>query len=124
MKEQIYAIIASTEARQNILERNSGFHESRVFVANDKGITAKILRQTSGKGMDVLLSCSTTNPCHTYWECLAPFGRVIDISGDDQMDTPSISMSSLPRGAIFTSFDLELLNQFQPAAISRYVTSK
>ena len=30
MNEQICAIVASTEARQNILERNSGIHESRI----------------------------------------------------------------------------------------------
>lgn len=114
----------SNQNRQNTPDLNFGIPQSQIFVAGDKDIKTKVLGQTSGRGVDVILSCSKNSRFHAYWECLAPFGRVIDAGGDDGIDNPSISIGSLPRGASFTAFDLELLRQFNPAAISRYESLK
>ena len=114
----------SEQTRQNILDLNVGIPQSQIFVAGDKDIKTKVLGQTNSRGVDVILSCSNIYHSYAYWECLAPFGRVIDVGGDDGIDNHSIGISSLPRGASFTSFDLELLRQSNPAAISRYESLK
>ena len=114
----------SDQTRQTILDLNVGIPQSQIFVAGDKDIKTKVLGQTSHRGLDVILSCSNIDHSHAYWECLAPFGRVIDVGGDDGIDNPSVSISSLPRGASFSSFDLKLLRRSNPAAISRYESLK
>ena len=110
----------SNELRQDILALNLSIAENQVFLTGDKDVTRKILQQTSGRGADVVLSCSEHQRSHDYWKCLAPFGRVIDTSGDEGTDLPCISLSNLPRGTTFASFYLELLGQTSPAAVSRY----
>ena len=110
----------SNEARKELSEQSFGIPESQIFVTDDQGVTNEILRQTGGRGVDVMLSCSVNDRSHKYWGCLAPFGRIVEVGVDEPTDAPNLSMSSLPRGATFVSFDLELLGQTQPTAVSRY----
>ena len=109
----------SDQARQSLLEQNSGVSKHQIFATCDTAI-AEILRQTCDGGVDVILSCLEEDNSHEYWDCLAPFGTVINVGGGDRVNTPDVSMSVLPRGATYSSFDLELLSKSQPAAISRY----
>lgn len=110
----------SNGARKKLSEQSSGIPESQIFVTDDQGVTNEILRHTGGRGVDVMLSFSVNDRSHKYWGCLAPFGRIVEVGGDEPTDAPNISMSSLPRGATFVSFDLELLGQTQPVVVSRY----
>ena len=108
----------STEARQELLALDFGIPESQIFETDNESITG-IMQHTGGRGVDVILSCWGGDQCYEYWGCLAPFGRIIHVGGDEHLEAPYISMSSLPRGATFASFDLSLLGQSRSAAVSR-----
>ena len=58
---------------------------------------------------------------HEYWNCVAPFGRFVDISRVEVGCNGRLEMKPLARHASFMSFDLEIIADEKPKIIAEYV---
>ncbi|KAK2770361.1 pksn polyketide synthase for alternapyrone biosynthesis [Colletotrichum kahawae] len=79
-----------------------------------------ILRQTDGRGVDLILNCRQALPTSTWFECLADFSFFVDICGQNASRPVNASPA---RNATVVHVDLSQLLQAKPALVSRLFKS-
>ncbi|PYH86334.1 hypothetical protein BO82DRAFT_380441 [Aspergillus uvarum CBS 121591] len=94
---------ATSEAQKAFLCANFGLPECDVFLSNDHLLASKLKQTTEGKGLDVIVGPCNAEANPTLNQCLAPCGRMVDISWGPvshsqrarQMLTPNTSYTLL-----------------------------
>ncbi|KAF5520959.1 Reducing polyketide synthase FUB1 [Colletotrichum aenigma] len=93
---------------------------TRIFEDISDHCKKSILRQTNGRGVDLILNCRQALPTSTWFECLADFGFFVDISGENA----SLPFNTSPaRNATVVKADLSQLLQAKPVLVSRLFMS-
>lgn len=93
---------------------------TRIFEDISDHCKKSILRQTDGRGVDLILNCRQALPTSTWFECLADFGFFVDISGENVSHSVNTSPA---RNATVVKADLSQLLQAKPALVSRLFMS-
>ncbi|KAF3798813.1 Reducing polyketide synthase FUB1 [Colletotrichum gloeosporioides] len=93
---------------------------TRIFEDISDHCKKSILRQTDGRGVDLIVNCRQALPTSTWFECLADFGFFVDISGENASHSVNTSPA---RNATFVMADSSQLLQAKPALVSRLFKS-
>ena len=72
---------------------------------------------TNGKGVDVVLNSLAGDQLRITWECMAPFGRFVEIGKRDITRNMNLDMSRFERNVGFTAVDLTDLVHQRPAIL-------
>jgi NADPH:quinone reductase-like Zn-dependent oxidoreductase len=67
------------------------------------------MKQTSNRGVDVILNSLTGDLLHDSWQAIAELGRFVEIGKRDIVDSGKLNMELFARSATFTAFDLACL---------------
>ncbi|KAI1821188.1 polyketide synthase [Xylaria intraflava] len=102
----VYATVGS-QAKKEWIVNQLGVPESHIFDSHDAASFVKGVRDaTGGRGVDVILNSLTGDLMHSSWECIAPFGRFIEVGKRELIDAGKLDMSVFLRSVTFTAFDL------------------
>jgi NADPH:quinone reductase-like Zn-dependent oxidoreductase len=107
---EIYATAGSKEEIEH-LHSSWNIPQNRVFSSKDVSFRAGILRETSGEGVDVVLSSLSCELAQASWDTVAEFGRHISIGSD-------IGDAARPNRS-FHHVDWNRLQSTKPAIIQR-----
>jgi NADPH:quinone reductase-like Zn-dependent oxidoreductase len=110
---EIYAT-AGTPEKVKFLIDNFGIDADHIFSSRELSATAKIMKATGDKGIDVILCSAAGEQMHETWRCIAPMGRFIEVGRTNVLNHGSLSMEIFQRNATFSSFDIELLFKQKP----------
>jgi NADPH:quinone reductase-like Zn-dependent oxidoreductase/short-subunit dehydrogenase/acyl carrier protein len=77
----------------------------------------EIRRETGGAGVDVVLNSIAGEPAIRSLDCLAPYGRFIEIGKRDLLDDRRIGLRPFLRNLSYTSFDLRQLLVDRPQEV-------
>ncbi|KAI9146991.1 Highly reducing polyketide synthase virA [Paramyrothecium foliicola] len=102
----IVYVTASSVRKREYLVQELGLPPSHVFQSRDLSFREGIRAATSGKGVDVVLNSLTGDLMHASWDCLAAFGRFIEVGKRELVDAGKLNMDVFLRNATFTAFDL------------------
>jgi acyl transferase domain-containing protein/acyl carrier protein len=102
---------AGSEARREIL-RTSGI--SHVYDSRTPAFAEQILRDTSGRGVDIVLNSLTGPLQRASLEVLAPGGRFIEIGKKDIYGDTWLELSPFKRNLSFFAVDLALMCSTSP----------
>ena len=80
--------------------------EDYIFHSRDTSFAQGITRVTDGVGVDVVLNSLAGEGLRASWECIAPFGRFIEIGKADIMANSSLPMGIFARNVTFAAVDL------------------
>ncbi|KAI1419983.1 hypothetical protein F5Y12DRAFT_720070 [Xylaria sp. FL1777] len=111
---EIFATVGTDDKKAELLRMGFGIKEDHIFHSRDKFTARKILEQTRGKGIDVILCNARGDLMHEYWRVTADGGRFVEIGRTEVLDNGSLSLDIFRRNATFTSFDLEVMSQTKP----------
>lgn len=100
----IYAT-AGSPARRRFITSRLGIPESQVFGSRDTSFAEQVKKATSGRGVDVVVNYLAGDLLQAGWECVAPFGRFVEIGKRDLADAGRLDMHVFLRNATFTAFD-------------------
>ena len=64
------------------------------------------MKETNGRGVDVVLNSLTGDLLHASWNCCGEFARFIEVGKADILDSGKLDMSVFKCGATFSAFDL------------------
>ena len=103
----IFATAGSKEKRQ-ILTEEFGIPADHVFNSRDLSFTKGILRLTHGKGVDVVLNSLSGEALRKTWECVATYGRFIEVGKKDILDNSGLDMRPFLTNATFASVNAEV----------------
>ena len=82
--------------------------DDHIFNSRDLSFAKAIMRCTSGQGVDVVLNSLAGEALRQTWECIAPFGRFIEIGKKDILANSGLEMMPFLRNATFAGVNLEV----------------
>ncbi|EHK99373.1 putative Phthiocerol synthesis polyketide synthase type I PpsC [Glarea lozoyensis 74030] len=88
----IYVTVGTEEKKQH-LKDTYGISDDQILFSRDISFAQGIKRLTKGRGVDVVLNSLSGESLAASWECVAPFGRFIEIGKKDIQSHNKISMS-------------------------------
>lgn len=84
-------------SKKRVLTDRFGIPDDHIFYSRNGSFSQGVMRMTRGTGVDVILNSLSGQALRETWECIAPYGRFIEIGKVD-----IASNSSLPMAPIFS----------------------
>jgi NADPH:quinone reductase-like Zn-dependent oxidoreductase/malonyl CoA-acyl carrier protein transacylase len=103
---EVFVTVGSDDKKQLMIE-HFGIHEERIFYSRDDSFV-DALRNITGS-VDVILNSLSGNLLHASWECIAPYGRFIEIGKMDIASNSSLPMKFFARNVTFAAVDIHHL---------------
>ncbi|ORY63395.1 uncharacterized protein BCR38DRAFT_410325 [Pseudomassariella vexata] len=115
---EIYATVGSPDKKQFIME-NYGIPEDHIFSSRDTSFGPAIREMTGGAGVDVVINSLAGEFLRETWDCIAHFGRFIEIGKRDITSNTRLEMAKFNYNATFSSVDLTVLAAERPVHMAR-----
>lgn len=104
----IFGTVDNTSQKEYIT-RHFNIPDSHLFFHHGRDFAKEIMWVTGNKGIEVIVN-SLAEDIETLslsWNCIAPYGRFIDLNAGHQMtDNSRLEMANFSKDALFASFDL------------------
>ena len=115
---KIFGTVGSVNKKTFLME-NYGIPEDSIFYSRDTSFAQGVLDATNGVGVDMALSSLAGEQLRATWQCMAPFGRFVEIGKRDIMTNMNLQMAPFESSVSFMAFDLGDLIQRRPAQMLR-----
>ena len=115
---EIYVTVGSNAKKQLVIERY-GIPESHIFSSRNTSFAEGIKRMREGRGIDVILNSLSGEQLIASWECIAPFGRFIEIGKNDILAHNKISLFPFARNVTFSAVDMAVMGLERPKHVRK-----
>lgn len=119
---EIFATVGSQEKKKLLMDLYA-IPENHIFDSRGMSFKMGVKRMTKGKGVDVILNSLSGESLQGSWECLAPFGRFVEIGRNDILKGNSLPMLPFDRNRTFTAVNLVHMFSERPSAINTMMQS-
>ncbi|KAI0388440.1 hypothetical protein F5Y17DRAFT_463704 [Xylariaceae sp. FL0594] len=102
---EIFGTVGLDEKKQLLVDK-FGIPADHIFYSRDTSFARGIKRVTKNYGVDVVLNSLTGDNLRASWECLAPFGRFIEIGKTDIEANAGLPMAGFRGNITFTAVDI------------------
>ncbi|KAF7587147.1 hypothetical protein BBP40_007675 [Aspergillus hancockii] len=119
---KVFATVSSPEKKQFLIG-NYGIAERRIFYSRDSSFKEGVLSATNGEGVDLVLNSLAGDLLRASWDCVAPFGRFVELGKKDILRNTRLEMSCFDRNVSFSSVDLTVISEKRPK-VMRNLLSK
>lgn len=99
-----------------------GLPRERIFNSRNTSFQPDLMRATAGRGVDVVLNSLSGNLLHASWECVAKFGRMVELGKRDFISHGMLNMSLFEANRAFFGVDLAQVCKETPKILKRFVT--
>jgi acyl transferase domain-containing protein/NADPH:quinone reductase-like Zn-dependent oxidoreductase len=110
---EIFVTVGSPEKRE-LIKKNFGIADENIFSSRTLTFGQAIQRRTNGKGVDVVLNSLSGNATRESQNCLAQFGRFIEVGKKDLLSNARMETQYLERNATFAAVDFSMVAQHMP----------
>ncbi|KAL9116075.1 MAG: hypothetical protein Q9227_000444 [Pyrenula ochraceoflavens] len=93
------------DEKKRLLVDNLNIPEDHVFYSRNTSFAKAVMRMTNGYGVDVVLNSLSGDKLVASWECVAPFGRFIEIGKADINNNSGLPMSQFAKNVTFSTVD-------------------
>ncbi|KAI0810057.1 polyketide synthase PksD [Xylaria sp. FL0064] len=115
---EIFATVGYADKKQLLVD-DYGIPADHIFYSRSNSFTfaQSIMRATNGYGVDVILNSLVGEGLRASWECIAPYGRFVEIGKADINANLPLPMAPFAVNATFASVDVRhmLVNRKQSA---------
>ncbi|KAI9879283.1 MAG: hypothetical protein M1830_009013 [Pleopsidium flavum] len=112
-------VTVGTESKRDFVIKKYGIQPDHIFSSRDTSFAAGVLAMTQGKGVDIVLNTLAGALLQESFNCIAPFGRFIEIGKRDLELNSSLEMGAFTRAVSFSSIDLLALGIHKGHEINR-----
>lgn len=109
---EIFATVGTVEKKKLLVEQ-FGITEDHIFSSRDDTFAKGIMRRTSGKGVDVIMNSLSGDALRQTWNCIAPFGRFVELGKRDFTVNSRLEMKHFEKNVSFTGLDVPLHTHFE-----------
>ena len=102
---EIFVTVGSEE-KKAVLMNAYGIKEDHIFNSRNLDFVKGIMRMTDGKGVDVVLNSLAGEALRQTWNCIAMFGRFVEIGKKDIVGNTGLDMAPFMRNVSFISVNL------------------
>lgn len=119
---EIFATVGSPDKKQLLIEKY-GIPENRIFYSRNTAFGPAVREATGGEGVDVVINSLAGDLLRETWECLAHFGRFVEIGKRDIGSNTRLEMAKFEYNCTFSSLDLTLVAAERPKIMGRVLTA-
>ncbi|KOS22233.1 Lovastatin nonaketide synthase [Escovopsis weberi] len=102
---EIFATVGYDDKKQLLMDV-FGIPADHIFYSRNTSFARGIKRMTGGYGVDVVLNSLSGEGLRASWECIAPYGRFLEIGKMDIGSNASLPMGSFAKNVSFCAIDL------------------
>ncbi|KAF2180759.1 reducing type I polyketide synthase [Zopfia rhizophila CBS 207.26] len=113
---KVFATVGSG-TKKDVLIDEYGIPENQIFYSRTTEFSKSIIRATKGRGVDVVLNSLAGDSLVAGWECIAPYGRFIEIGKQDILTNSKLPMYAFKNNTSFICFDGATWQQERPHEI-------
>ncbi|KAI1276492.1 fatty acid synthase S-acetyltransferase [Xylaria sp. FL0933] len=114
----VFATVGSDFKKQLMMDK-FGIPAENIFNSRNTSFRQGVMRMTQGRGVDVALNSLAGDGLLASWECMAPFGRYIEIGKADITTNSPLPMANFARNVSFHAVDLWHIAQNNPTLLGR-----
>ncbi|CAL3969736.1 unnamed protein product [Diplocarpon coronariae] len=114
----VYGTVGSPE-KKKLLQDLYGLEESHIFHSRDTSFAKGIMRVTRGRGVDCVLNSLSGESLRASWNCIAPFGRFVEIGIKDILANSALEMRPFIQDASFSFLNLEHVQRRRPELMGK-----
>ncbi|KAH8903179.1 polyketide synthase [Coniochaeta sp. PMI_546] len=118
----IYATVGTAEKKQLLIDTYS-IPEEHIFFSRNTDFGQTVRAATGGRGVDVVINSLAGDLLRESWDCLAPFGRFVEIGKRDIISNTRLEMAKFEHNCTFSSVDLTLVSAERPKTMHRVLTA-
>ncbi|KAJ4392595.1 hypothetical protein N0V85_006934 [Neurospora sp. IMI 360204] len=112
-------VTVGTEEKREFVMKHYGIAADHIFSSRDVSFAAGIMAMTKGRGVDVVLNSLAGTLLQESFNCLAPFGRFVEIGKRDLEQNSSLAMEAFTRAVSYTSIDVITLGEYKKMETNR-----
>ncbi|OLN93284.1 Polyketide synthase-nonribosomal peptide synthetase 3 [Colletotrichum chlorophyti] len=101
----VYATVGSPAKKEHLV-RELRLPAENIFSSRDASFVHGIRAATEGRGVDVVINSLVGDLMHDSWDCIAEFGRFVEVGKRELVDAGKLDMHVFTRNCSFTAFDL------------------
>jgi hypothetical protein len=90
---------------------------SRIFSSRNDSFVADVMRETNGRGVDVVLNSLSGPLLHASWKCVAEFGKMIELSKTDLSGFGKLDMEPFLLNRSYCCVDIAAMMLRRPLVI-------
>ncbi|KAI9683713.1 MAG: hypothetical protein M1822_005903 [Bathelium mastoideum] len=102
---EVFATVGDP-AKKEVLIRRYGIGEDHIFSSRSSAFLENIKSATNGRGVDMVVNSLSGERLRSSWECVAPFGRFIEVGKQDIQDRRHLPMAKFTDDTSFFAVDL------------------
>lgn len=114
----IYATVGSDD-KADYLTSEIGIPKNRIFNSRDDSFVRDLMRETQNRGVDIVLNSLAGELLHASWNCVAKFGKMLELGKRDFLGHGILPMSNFASNRSFIGVDVLQLAQECPEKIER-----
>lgn len=85
-----------------------GIQEDHILDSRDLGLSKCIKHMRGGNGVDVIINSIASEAMQETWECLAPFGRFVELGKEDNLGQGGLDMKRFAANTSFAAVNIEV----------------
>ncbi|KAJ5644819.1 polyketide synthase [Penicillium longicatenatum] len=103
---EIYTTVGNEEKVKYLME-TFGLPRNRIFNSRNTSFVEDVMRETNGEGVDLALNSLSGELLHATWQCIAPFGKMVEIGKRDLVGSGKLDMSTFLENRSYCCVDLD-----------------
>ena len=117
LKANIYVTVSTAEKRRYLIE-TFGISDENIFDSRSTAFLTDIMRQTKGRGVDIVLNSLAGELLHTTWSCVAKWGKLIEIGKRDLMGSGKLDMKPFLDNRSYCCVDIDQMSRERPGIVA------
>lgn len=115
---EIFVTVGS-DAKKKLVMDLYEIAEDHIFYSRNTSFAQGIMRMTHDRGVDVILNSLSGKALVASWECIAPFGRFIEIGKRDILGRGNLPMFQFDKNVLFTAIEFGTIINERPFILQR-----
>ncbi|KAE9370652.1 hypothetical protein N431DRAFT_559764 [Stipitochalara longipes BDJ] len=110
---EIFATVGN-HAKVEYLVKTFGISRTHIFNSRNDSFAVDIMRETDGRGVDIVLNSVSGELLHASWNCVAEFGKMVELGKRDIVDFGKLQMNNFMQSRSYCCVDMTHLAQKRP----------
>ena len=110
---RILATVGTSEKKAFLINQLD-IPEEQIFYSRDSSFKQGVMRATDGKGVDVIFNSLSSELQRVTWECIAPFGRFIELGKRDFTVNSRLEQAQFLNNVTFIGLDFRHMTIARP----------
>ena len=115
---EVFATVGS-EKKRSLLRDLYQIPDDHIFNSRDTSFATGVMGMTWGKGVDIVLNCLAGEKLAASRECIAPYGRFLEIGKKDVDGGGNLAMAPFSSNVSFHCIDMAAIAMERPLWIQK-----